>query len=102
MASEAQNKYERELMLHAADVEALQIAKEQVSTNAQVRQKLEDTSQRAEAQMVECKAAKAEIERILKVSSLGIWVNFIPGCIFVEENVTITFILRNLLFVFVF
>ncbi|XP_078263731.1 translocated promoter region b, nuclear basket protein isoform X1 [Rhinoraja longicauda] len=66
VASEAQNKYERELMLHAADVEALQIAKEQVSTNAQVRQKLEDTAQRAEAQMLECKAAKAEIERMLK------------------------------------
>ncbi|XP_051869004.1 translocated promoter region b, nuclear basket protein isoform X3 [Pristis pectinata] len=66
VASEAQNKYERELMLHAADVEALQIAKEQVATNAQVRQKLEDASQKAEAQMLECKAAKDEIERILK------------------------------------
>ncbi|XP_072919390.1 translocated promoter region b, nuclear basket protein isoform X3 [Hemitrygon akajei] len=66
LASEAQNKYERELMLHAADVEALQIAKEQVSTNAQERQRLEDASQRAEAQMLECKAAKDEIERILK------------------------------------
>ncbi|XP_069794284.1 translocated promoter region b, nuclear basket protein isoform X2 [Narcine bancroftii] len=66
IASEAQNKYERELMLHAADVEALQIAKEQVSSNAQVRQNLEDVSQKAEAQMLECQAAKAEIERILK------------------------------------
>ncbi|XP_067893509.1 translocated promoter region b, nuclear basket protein isoform X2 [Heterodontus francisci] len=66
MASEAQNKYERELMLHAADVEALQIAKEQVAMNSQVRQKLEDAAQKAETQMLECKTAKADLERILK------------------------------------
>ncbi|XP_078417520.1 translocated promoter region b, nuclear basket protein isoform X3 [Cetorhinus maximus] len=66
MASEAQNKYERELMLHAADVEALQIAKEQVSMNSQVRQKLEDAAQKAETQMLECKTAKDDLERILK------------------------------------
>uniref|UniRef100_UPI00398E7D17 translocated promoter region b, nuclear basket protein isoform X4 n=1 Tax=Pristiophorus japonicus TaxID=55135 RepID=UPI00398E7D17 len=66
VASEAQNKYERELMLHAADVEALQIAKEQVSMNSQVRQKLEDAAQKTEVQMLECKTAKAELEKILK------------------------------------
>ncbi|XP_048394892.2 translocated promoter region b, nuclear basket protein isoform X3 [Stegostoma tigrinum] len=66
IASEAQNKYERELMLHAADVEALQIAKEQVAMNSQVRQKLEDAAQKAETQMLECKTAKDDIERILK------------------------------------
>ncbi|XP_078074443.1 translocated promoter region b, nuclear basket protein isoform X2 [Mustelus asterias] len=66
MASEAQNKYERELMLHAADVEALQIAKEQVSMNSQVRQKLEDAAQKAETQMLECKTAKDDLERLLK------------------------------------
>ncbi|XP_072429723.1 nucleoprotein TPR-like isoform X5 [Chiloscyllium punctatum] len=66
IASEAQNKYERELMLHAADVEALQIAKEQVAMNTQVRQKLEDAAQKAETQMLECKTAKDDIERIMK------------------------------------
>ncbi|XP_060686286.1 translocated promoter region b, nuclear basket protein isoform X2 [Hemiscyllium ocellatum] len=66
IASEAQNKYERELMLHAADVEALQIAKEQVAMNSQERQKLEDAAQKAETQMLEYKTAKDDIERILK------------------------------------
>ncbi|OWK08561.1 hypothetical protein Celaphus_00011211, partial [Cervus elaphus hippelaphus] len=46
-----QNKYERELMLHAADVEALQAAKEQVSKMASVRQHLEETAQKAESQL---------------------------------------------------
>ncbi|XP_072338217.1 nucleoprotein TPR-like isoform X1 [Scyliorhinus torazame] len=74
MASEAQNKYERELMLHAADVEALQIAKEQVSMNSQVRQKLEDAAQQAETQMLECTIAKDNLERMLKdeISKLSV------------------------------
>lgn len=64
---EAQNKYERELMLHAADVEALQAAKEQVSKMASVRQHLEETAQKAESQLLECKASWEERERMLKV-----------------------------------
>ena len=64
---EAQNKYERELMLHAADVEALQAAKEQVSKMASVRQHLEETTQKAESQLLECKASWEERERMLKV-----------------------------------
>lgn len=69
MAVEAQNKYERELMLHAADVEALQAAKEQVSKMAAMRQHLEQTAQKAESQLLECKASWEERERMLKVSS---------------------------------
>lgn len=64
---EAQNKYERELMLHAADVEALQAAKEQVSKMASIRQHLEETTQKAESQLLECKASWEERERVLKV-----------------------------------
>lgn len=64
---EAQNKYERELMLHAADVEALQAAKEQVSKMVSVRQHLEETTQKAESQLLECKASWEERERMLKV-----------------------------------
>ncbi|XP_051854727.1 nucleoprotein TPR isoform X2 [Antechinus flavipes] len=66
IAIEAQNKYERELMLHAADVEALQAAKEQVSKNLLVRQQLEETAQKAESQLLECKASWEERERMLK------------------------------------
>lgn len=67
MASEAQNKYERELMLHAADVEALQAIKEQVAKNAAVRQQLEDAAQKAESELLECKASWEERERMIKV-----------------------------------
>ncbi|XP_006901380.1 PREDICTED: nucleoprotein TPR [Elephantulus edwardii] len=66
IAVEAQNKYERELMLHAADVEALQAAKEQVSKMSSVRQHLEETTQKAESQLLECKASWEERERVLK------------------------------------
>ncbi|XP_036058652.1 LOW QUALITY PROTEIN: nucleoprotein TPR [Onychomys torridus] len=66
IAVEAQNKYERELMLHAADVEALQAAKEQVSKMTSVRQHLEETTQKAESQLLACKASWEERERVLK------------------------------------
>lgn len=67
MASEAQNKYERELMLHAADVEALQAIKEQVAKNAAVRQQLEEAAQKAESELLESKASWEERERMIKV-----------------------------------
>uniref|UniRef100_A0A8B9FJN4 Nucleoprotein TPR n=1 Tax=Amazona collaria TaxID=241587 RepID=A0A8B9FJN4_9PSIT len=66
MASEAQNKYERELMLHAADVEALQAIKDQVSKNTAVRQELEEAAQKAESELLECKASWEERERMIK------------------------------------
>ncbi|KAM6261866.1 nucleoprotein TPR isoform 3-T3 [Porphyrio hochstetteri] len=66
MASEAQNKYERELMLHAADVEALQAIKEQVAKNTGVRQQLEETARKAESELLECKASWEERERMIK------------------------------------
>uniref|UniRef100_A0A8C3HQ99 Nucleoprotein TPR n=1 Tax=Chrysemys picta bellii TaxID=8478 RepID=A0A8C3HQ99_CHRPI len=66
IASEAQNKYERELMLHAADVEALQAAKSQVAKNSAIRQQLEEATQKAESTLLECKASWEERERMLK------------------------------------
>lgn len=54
-------------MLHAADVEALQAAKEQVSKMAALRQHLEETAQKAETQLLEGKASWEERERMLKV-----------------------------------
>ncbi|XP_068096253.1 nucleoprotein TPR [Hyperolius riggenbachi] len=66
IAAEAQNKYERELMLHAADVEALQAAKEQLANSSATRQKTEEATQKAESQLIEYKASWEERERILK------------------------------------
>ncbi|XP_068272889.1 nucleoprotein TPR isoform X2 [Nyctibius grandis] len=66
MASEAQNKYERELMLHAADVEALQAIKDQVAKNTAVRQQLEEAARKAESELLECKASWEERERMIK------------------------------------
>uniref|UniRef100_A0A8C5Q972 Nucleoprotein TPR n=1 Tax=Leptobrachium leishanense TaxID=445787 RepID=A0A8C5Q972_9ANUR len=66
IATEAQNKYERELMLHAADVEALQAAKSQLASTGGIRQKLEETAQKAESQLLEFKASWEERERVLK------------------------------------
>ncbi|NWI47240.1 TPR protein, partial [Picathartes gymnocephalus] len=66
MASEAQNKYERELMLHAADVEALQAIKEQVAKSTAVRQQLEEAAQKAQSELLESKASWEERERMIK------------------------------------
>ncbi|NXU89868.1 TPR protein, partial [Xiphorhynchus elegans] len=66
MASEAQNKYERELMLHAADVEALQAIKDQVAKSTAVRQQLEEAARKAESELLESKASWEERERMIK------------------------------------
>ncbi|XP_066478881.1 nucleoprotein TPR isoform X2 [Tiliqua scincoides] len=66
IAAEAQNKYQRELMLHASDVEALQAAKDQVAKNSTVKQQLEEAAQKAEAALRESKASWEEQERALK------------------------------------
>ncbi|XP_075689568.1 nucleoprotein TPR isoform X2 [Rhinoderma darwinii] len=66
IAAEAQNKYERELMLHAADVEALQASKAQLTNVAATRQKTEEAAQKAEVELLECKASWEERERMLK------------------------------------
>jgi nucleoprotein TPR len=73
LAADAQDKYERELMLHAADVEALSAAKKQLEGfNEKLREK-EEQAKIAEAQL---KEFKVKLEKINKAAPFQIHAYF--------------------------
>lgn len=68
LAAEAQAKYERELMLHAADVEALQQLKKTSQQDAARRRELEEGLKKTSALLQEKTTTWNTIEKQLKVS----------------------------------
>uniref|UniRef100_A0A9J8AC26 Nucleoprotein TPR n=1 Tax=Cyprinus carpio carpio TaxID=630221 RepID=A0A9J8AC26_CYPCA len=69
LAAEAQNKYERELMLHAADVEALQAAKKQGQHSVQSMKQLEEKAQKAASELRQVRVDWQQQEKRLQVKS---------------------------------
>ena len=67
LAGEAQSKYERELMLHAADVEALQELKKKLQQELTQKKELDEQLKKTSSLLQEKNAAWNAAEKKLKV-----------------------------------
>ncbi|XP_041357517.1 nucleoprotein TPR-like [Gigantopelta aegis] len=66
IVAEAQNKYERELMLHAADVEALTSHKKQIENFNALLTEAQEVGKKAEQELTESRTSWLEQERIMR------------------------------------
>lgn len=71
LAAEAQAKYERELMLHAADVEALQQLKKKMAQESAQKRDLEEKVHKTCSLLQEETTAWSTLEKHLKVGRIG-------------------------------
>ncbi|CAE1241745.1 TPR [Acanthosepion pharaonis] len=66
LAAEAQDKYQRELMLHAADMEAMSTLKKEAIEHSQKLEAAKEEAKQATATLTEAKNSWTEQERIMK------------------------------------